>query len=71
MTIDTLATSLGRNALGCSPRATALVAGIGCTLAEQDCCDWRFASGGLDRPEPARNCGQAYGHPSSVTLQAV
>ena len=52
-------------------RASALVAGIGCTVPEQDSCDERLAPSGVDRPESARNYGQVYGHPSSVTLQAV
>ena len=38
------------------------MAGIGCTLPEQDFCDGRLAPGGLDRPESARNYGHFYGH---------
>jgi hypothetical protein len=59
----------------CTPKAfrglRRLCLGIGCTLPEQDSCDGRLAPRGLDRPESARNYGQVYGHPSSVTLQAA
>jgi hypothetical protein len=52
-------------------RASALVAGIGCTSLEPDFCDGRLAHDGLHRPELAGKYGQLYGHWDSVTLRAV
>ena len=46
------------------------MAGIGCTLPEQDFCG-RASRSVVAIAELARNYGQVYGHPSSVTLQAV